>query len=400
MTPVAFSGQTGAVSRIRNMFRDRDVFFHDGQTMKRFTLTSRMQVSAVAVAGIAALTSVAGALGLVIAAPSVSSTISDFAAKTGEVRAMEYKVAALQAEVDGIRNDARAHVKRLEARHNVLASLIKDEATAATLAAYAPAFGRDAGNSEAHILFGGVEASQREVASLALRVTEARYRKIASALAGLGINPDRVQLAMGGPYEPVVPANPAEAQSAANPVPTAKADPQFKALFNSWKRLDQLQQGMISIPSVKPVNDVTINSGFGVRSDPFRGGRAMHAGVDIPGPIGTPIYATADGVVGRSGWVSGYGKLVELEHGRGIQTRYGHMSSISVPAGTRVKRGQLIGLMGSTGRSTGSHLHYEVRIDGRAVNPLPFLRSNDYLIAMQARTQAPATALGGPNKGE
>ena len=139
---------------------------------------------------------------------------------------------------------------------------------------------------------------------------------------------------------------------------------------------------------------LSVNSGFGVRSDPFRGGRAMHSGVDIPGPVGTAIYATADGVVGRTGWVGGYGNLIELEHGKGIQTRYGHLSSISVTPGSRVKRGQLIGLMGSTGRSTGSHLHYEVRIDGRAVNPIPFLRTSDYLLAMQKRVNG--VALGGP----
>ena len=118
-----------------------------------------------------------------------------------------------------------------------------------------------------------------------------------------------------------------------------------------------------------------------MRSDPFRGTAAMHAGVDIPGPLGTPIYATADGVVGRAERAGGYGNLVELEHGKGIQTRYGHLSKLLVEPNTRVTRGQLIGLMGSTGRSTGSHLHYEVRIDGRAVNPIPFLTSGDAMLA-------------------
>ena len=98
----------------------------------------------------------------------------------------------------------------------------------------------------------------------------------------------------------------------------------------------------------------------------------MHAGIDLAGPIGTPIYATADGIVGRSEWNNGgYGNLVEINHGQGIQTRYGHLSQRIAQPGQRVRRGELIGLMGSTGRSTGSHLHYEVRIDGRAVNPDP-----------------------------
>lgn len=203
--------------------------------------------------------------------------------------------------------------------------------------------------------------------------------------------------AVGGPFQSSVSA-PVKAISADKP--SAKADPQFRALFNSWKRLDTQQPSLVAIPSAKPVNlGISLSSGFGVRSDPFRGGAAMHSGVDIPGPIGTPVYATADGVVGRAGWVGGYGNLVELEHGKGIQTRYGHLSSIVAPAGSRVKRGQLIGMMGSTGRSTGSHLHYEVRLDGRAVNPTPFLRTDGYLLAMERRASG-AVALGGPNKAD
>ncbi|MES2987238.1 MAG: M23 family metallopeptidase [Pseudomonadota bacterium] len=121
----------------------------------------------------------------------------------------------------------------------------------------------------------------------------------------------------------------------------------------------------------------------------------MHAGVDIPGAIGTPIYATADGVISHAGRQGGYGNLVQINHGRGIETRYGHLSKIIVSDNTRVKRGQLIGLMGSTGRSTGSHLHYEVRVDGKAVNPIPFLQTGEYLVQIQDRA---ASAVGGPSK--
>lgn len=186
---------------------------------------------------------------------------------------------------------------------------------------------------------------------------------------------------MGGPFE-----------SAGNPT--------FKALFNSWKKLDQLQDGVIAIPSAKPVTTAEFTSSFGVRSDPFRGSAAMHPGIDLAGPLGTPIYATADGTVLRSGWNSGgYGNLVEIDHGRGITTRFGHLSAVLVKPGEHVSRGELIGRMGSTGRSTGSHLHYEVRIDGRAVNPIPFMKSTDYVLAMQRRQGAAsmdAVAVGGP----
>ncbi len=162
---------------------------------------------------------------------------------------------------------------------------------------------------------------------------------------------------------------------------TIGADQQFRALFMTWKKLDTVEQGVIAIPSVQPVSQLSFTSNFGIRSDPFRGTAAMHAGVDIPGPTGTPIYATADGIVSNAERKGGYGNMVEVNHGKGIATRYGHLSRITVAANTRVNRGQLIGLMGSTGRSTGPHLHYEVRIDGHAVNPIPFLQTADYLLA-------------------
>ncbi|PAX08689.1 M23 family metallopeptidase [Sphingomonas lenta] len=184
--------------------------------------------------------------------------------------------------------------------------------------------------------------------------------------------------AQGGP---LIAASSAEASSAMRP------DGDFRTLFTAWKKMDggTTGQGAIAIPSVQPVAKMDYSSNFGIRSDPFRGSAAMHAGVDIRGPVGTPIYATADGIVAEAKRRGGYGNLVELDHGKGIATRYGHLSRILVSAGSRVQRGQIIGLMGSTGRSTGSHLHYEVRMDGRAVNPVPFLTSADYLLAAQDR---------------
>ena len=189
---------------------------------------------------------------------------------------------------------------------------------------------------------------------------------------------------VGGPFEAVQPL---------------KSAPNFKQLFTSWKKLEEPIKPVVAIPSTQPVQGVALTSGYGVRSDPFRGRAAMHAGIDLAGPIGTPIYATADGYVGRSEWAGGYGNLIELNHGRGIQTRYGHLTRSTVQSGQAVKRGQLIGYMGSTGRSTGSHLHYEVRIDGKAVNPIPFMEANDLLIAVQRRAQNPSTrvAMGGPS---
>ena len=174
-----------------------------------------------------------------------------------------------------------------------------------------------------------------------------------------------------------VPATAQVAQSGGN------AD--VRALFASWQTTDRQRQGVMEIPSGKPVSNFTLTSTYGSRSDPFNGHRRMHNGLDMAGPMGTPIYATADGIVGRAQWVNGYGNFIEVNHGGGMQTRFGHLSQLLVQQGARVEKGQLIGRMGSTGRSTGSHLHYEVRIDGRPVNPTPFLTSASYLAALPAQ---------------
>lgn len=393
MTFVSFTAATGIVERVREFFRPKELFYHDGKGMRRVAVSTRTQVLAAAGLALCATSGIAGAAGVAVTAPTVASTINNYAEKSAAVSAMETRVAALQAEVATIRKDARAHADRLEKRQAFLASVLAGKGDAKTLAALLPAEVNSSPKSaDIAAAFAPVAAKQSVIAGKLLAATDNAYRVKAGAVAKLGLNPHRLSLAMGGPYEPV----PADYKA-----PTAeRTDAQFRALFNSWKRLDQLEQAMVAIPSAKPVSlAVSLTSGFGVRSDPFRGGAAMHAGVDIPGPIGTPIYATADGIVGRTGWVGGYGNLVEIDHGKGIQTRYGHLSSIVATAGSRVKRGQLIGLMGSTGRSTGSHLHYEVRLDGRAVNPTPFLRTDGYLLAMERRA-AGNVALGGPAKAE
>lgn len=192
----------------------------------------------------------------------------------------------------------------------------------------------------------------------------------------------------------------------ANKTALGVSDPEFRALHNSWGRTGGAPQKVdVAIPSINPVEIMRFSSHFGYRTDPFQGRRKNHKGVDIPGPVGTPIYATADGIVGRAQWVSGYGKYIEVEHGNAIQTRYGHLSGMNVVPGQRVKQGELIGFMGSTGRSTGSHLHYEVRIAGEPVNPMSFFppetqvnpvtKQSNVLIAAK---DAASEAKGGPTE--
>jgi murein DD-endopeptidase MepM/ murein hydrolase activator NlpD len=146
----------------------------------------------------------------------------------------------------------------------------------------------------------------------------------------------------------------------------------------------RLTRTLGSVPVRKPVDgDVDPASAFGVRTDPFTGSPAMHTGLDLHGESGDPVRATADGTVTAAGWSGGYGKVVDVDHGNGISTRYGHLSAIDVHVGQTVRIGQILGRVGSTGRSTGPHLHYEVRVDGEPVDPERYLRAGADLAAAE-----------------
>jgi murein DD-endopeptidase MepM/ murein hydrolase activator NlpD len=194
-------------------------------------------------------------------------------------------------------------------------------------------------------------------------------------------------------------AAPLRTAQSAKPSALGSGDEQFKALFSRWQSLDGGISGTtakptVSIPSRMPVEGTRLSSDYGTRIHPVLGGRRGHKGVDLAGPTGTPIFATADGVVSRADWFSSYGLYVSLEHGGSLQTRYGHMSRLNVAAGQRVRKGEVIGYIGSTGRSTGPHLHYEVRVNGQAVNPVPYMQAGEF---QQAFAAADATlGQGGP----
>lgn len=175
------------------------------------------------------------------------------------------------------------------------------------------------------------------------------------------------------------------------------ADAEFRQLFSSWRSLDQGSAMAVgpsrsgSIPSLMPVQTTRLTSAFGMRWHPVLGGRRPHEGVDLAGPVGTPVHATGDGVIGRADWFSGYGLFVEIEHSSQLETRYGHMSRLNVAAGQFVHRGDVIGYIGTTGRTTGPHLHYEVRVNGIAVNPMPYMQGLGS--AELARASVPASGI-------
>ncbi|MBV7258729.1 M23 family metallopeptidase [Erythrobacter sp. WH158] len=171
-------------------------------------------------------------------------------------------------------------------------------------------------------------------------------------------------------------------------------DPRFRQLFASWTALDEkgpgapvTQQPVVSVPSRSPLAGAKLTSGYGMRNHPVLRRRARHKGVDLAAPTGTPIYATADGIIERADWFSSYGLYISIDHGSDLETRYAHMSRLAVAAGDAVRKGDVIGYVGSTGRSTGPHLHYEVRVDGVAVNPIPYMIEPETQVAASEQTK-------------
>ncbi|MGB3271764.1 MAG: M23 family metallopeptidase [Xanthobacteraceae bacterium] len=218
---------------------------------------------------------------------------------------------------------------------------------------------------------------QRQFAALASAEDyyETRARRMRAALGDLGLGGAHLRTpaprGIGGPFVPVKPG-------AGN----VNFERQLSRVSASRAQTEKLTQVLAHVPYRKPVTGpVEFSSGFGVRTDPFLGRPAMHTGLDFRASTGEPARVTANGRVVKAGWHGGYGRMVEVDHGNGLTTRYGHLSAIRVKIGDTVRIGQTIGDVGSTGRSTGPHLHYETRINGEAVDPQRFLRAGVKLAA-------------------
>jgi murein DD-endopeptidase MepM/ murein hydrolase activator NlpD len=197
---------------------------------------------------------------------------------------------------------------------------------------------------------------------------DTKMRRMHGVLADLGVDPSRARAdgAVGGPFVPVKPP----------PSGASAFERQLYRINVARAQVDRYTHALVAVPVRKPViGEVDMSSPFGMRMDPFLGRPAIHTGIDLRGEIGEPVRATATGRVTIAGREGGYGNMVEVNHGNGLATRYGHLSEIDVKNGQFVRIGEVIGKIGSTGRSTGPHLHYETRINGEAVDPQKFLRA-------------------------
>jgi murein DD-endopeptidase MepM/ murein hydrolase activator NlpD len=375
---------SGLIYRVRSWFPEREFFMRSQGQVRFITITSRMQMAAVGVVAV-----LLGAWGVSLAAMAVRQyQASSLLEREAEVATAENRVAAYRDDIDA---EAASLKRRQDFIEDALPMLPDDVRPGETVSD---------SRREAEKAVAKISAAMPEAAALAriearqlafvenlTRFADRRSAQAEKAIRQLGLNPKTMlaaaRTAEGGPFQKLSTES------------DGSLDPRFERLALSLARMDALERSLTGIPQVMPADIRMISSGFGYRSDPFNGHAAMHAGLDFRGYIGAPIHAAATGKVTFVGTRNGYGKVVEISHGNGLMTRYAHMSAWHARVGQNVAAGDVIGAMGSTGRSTGPHLHFEVRINDRAVNPRPFLETAPHVLE-EARADVPGRGAAKP----
>lgn len=364
---------SGFTRRLKELFPDREFFMRSQGQVRFIRVSSRMQVAA---AGIVVVALLAWALSFAIMAISQYSARADRLAlleREAKVATAESRVSAYRGNLDAVADDLKQRQDFIEEMVDSLPADAKDHETvsdssgeaAKTVAKVSAAI------PEASAL-ARIEARQLAFVEKLTRYADRRAERASQAIRKLGLDPRRMMVsareAQGGPLQLLSTGH------------DGSLDSRFERLGLSLARMEALERGLAGIPQVMPASLKMISSGFGYRRDPFTGAGAMHAGLDFRGPVGAPIYAAAKGRIIFAGVKSGYGNCIEISHGNGLVTRYAHMSAFRARVGQDVAAGTVIGAIGNTGRSTGPHLHFEVRINDRAVNPRPFLEAAPHVL--------------------
>jgi hypothetical protein len=359
------------VERVRSWFPDREFFMRSNGHVRFIRLSARLQMR---VAG-----SVAGAVllwALMLGWMVISQAIAAYdhasllereaAVASAESRVQQYRsglgtvASDLAKRQDFIEKSVQGAIGQMPS--SLPAGTVSDSSdeAAKTVRKISMVLPEAAGLAK-------VEARQLAFIEQLTRYADARSARAETAIRRLGLSPGMIaagdRSAMGGPLIPLFTGS------------GNSLDPRFARFGASLARMSAMEQALVRIPNTLPASLEFISSGFGFRVDPFIGGGAFHAGLDFRGPIGAPILAAAAGTVSFTGVKQGYGNCVEISHGNGLLTRYAHMSRVGARVGEVVGPGEVIGAIGSTGRSTGPHLHFEVRIADRPVDPRPFLEA-------------------------
>lgn len=333
-------------------------------------ISGRLQMTAAAVLGALVLAWLASMTGM-----AMSQYLS--ARDRSALLDREAKVATAESRVAEYRDDLQSVAEDLSRRQDVLEkmtdALPEDVKASDTVSDSSGEAARTVEKVSAALPEAGalarVEARQLALVERLTRFADHRAAAAASRIRALRLDPNAMvarvndRSAQGGPLIELFGSR------------RSQLDPRFERLGASLARMDALERGLAGIPQFLPARIDYISSGFGYRADPFTGGAAFHAGLDFKGPIGAPIHAAAAGRIRFVGTQQGYGNTIEIDHGNGLMTRYAHMSGFRARVGQAVESGDVIGLIGNTGRSTGPHLHFEVRINDRPVNPRPFLQA-------------------------
>ncbi|MXP26512.1 peptidoglycan DD-metalloendopeptidase family protein [Altererythrobacter indicus] len=360
------------------------------------TLTSRVQMAAVGAVAALLLAWIISISVMAFNQYRAQHDIVALAERETEVATAEKSVATYRDDLHNLADDLERRQVFLEEMVDMLPDDLRKEAAQTPAATATPASDQtllETANKVSAAIPEAASFAQLDRRQIAFvdhltRIVDQRNRQAEAAMRALGLNPKIMAAATRSAKGRMAQGGPLESLSTSS---DGSVDPRFERLGLGLARLAIYEQALAGIPQVMPVTNVSISSGFGYRHDPFTRGGAMHKGIDFRGAIGTPIHAAARGVVSFVGRRSGYGKVVEINHGNGLMTRYAHMSAWKAKAGQKVKAGDIIGAMGSTGRSTGSHLHFEVRINNRAVNPRPFLESAPHVLE-EIRTKQPTAS--------
>jgi murein DD-endopeptidase MepM/ murein hydrolase activator NlpD len=373
-------------SSVRELFPERHLYVRSGGEMKGYVLTPKKQM--VAASGVAA-----AALWMGVCSAAMLVNILSASSADREVARTQAKYERWIADRQARLNSAVAQLNatsgtggdelaaNIEKRHAALALLLTDlkgapgaaEAlTPAINRALAANTGGPAGRIER------VRIGQEQLLDAADTFAKSRADRLRLAFRLAGLTPAAYVAKGGSLGGPLIESKDPRALAAVLDVDEDFAD-RIQHAATDLSEARAMSDASRTLPFARPTVSTPQTSGFGVRFDPFTSRPAFHSGLDFSGGRMTAVYSTAPGVVSFTGVRSGYGNTVEIDHGRGLKTRYAHLAAIAVSPGQRVAVGQRLGGMGSTGRSTGTHLHYEVWLNGRAQNPDRFVKAGAYV---------------------
>ncbi|WFL78694.1 M23 family metallopeptidase [Altererythrobacter arenosus] len=379
---------------MREHFPDREFFMRSQGQVRFIKISSRVQMGAAAlvVALLVGWTLSMGAMAW--SKYRADADRSSLLVREARVATAQERLDAYGNDLEGVKQDLIKRQEFLEATVPMLPDDIRNDDTVSDSTGQATETVEKVGAllPQARGL-AEIEARQLAFVERLTRYADRRSKRAENAIRKLGLDPRTIvrnaeRQAMGGPLEVLATGR------------DGSIDPRFERLGLSLARMAALERGLDGIPQVLPAEAPMVTSSYGYRRDPFTGRAAMHNGLDFKGPIGAPIYAASKGRVTFVGRKSGYGNVVEVSHGNGLMTRYAHMSKFRTRVGQSVAAGDIIGAIGSTGRSTGPHLHFEVRINDRAVNPRPFLETAPDVLKEVRRVPELARRQSGETNGQ